>query len=177
MSANGIDLLLGQHEQITQLLEAVSSAPVEERQASFDELRELLAVHETAEELVLRPITRKDVPGGEAIADARMEEENHSKDVLSKLEKLDASNEEFATQFADFKAAVLEHAQNEEQLEFPAVRNVEDPAALADLEEAIRKAEAKAPTHPHPSARSTTAATVLGPFAAMVDKVRDAIAS
>jgi hemerythrin superfamily protein len=105
-----------------------------------------------------------------------MEEENHSKDVLSKLEKLDASTEEFATQFADFKADVLEHAQNEEELEFPAVRAIEDPAALADLDEAIRKAEAKAPTHPHPSARSTAANAVLGPFAAMVDKVRDAIA-
>jgi hypothetical protein len=55
MSTNGIDLLLSQHEKVNQLSDTVSSAPAGQRQPAFDELRELLAVHETAEALVLRP--------------------------------------------------------------------------------------------------------------------------
>jgi iron-sulfur cluster repair protein YtfE (RIC family) len=177
MAVNGIDFLLAQHEQITQLIGATQTGPVETRQQSFDQLRELLAVHETAEELVLRPVTRKEVPGGEDIADARIGEENMSKDILADLEKLDPTTEEFATVFASFAADVAKHAHNEETYEFPLVREHQDETALSAMGEQLEKAEKSAPTHPHPSARSTTANAVLGPFAAMVDKVRDALST
>ena len=86
---NGVDLLLQQHEQIRSLLSQVSSAAnAENRKQVFDELRELIAVHETAEEIIVRPVTRKQVPGGEDIADARMAEENEGKKALAELEKL-----------------------------------------------------------------------------------------
>ncbi|HEX3897960.1 MAG TPA: hemerythrin domain-containing protein [Mycobacteriales bacterium] len=176
MAENGIDFLLGQHQRIQQLLDAVANAPAESRQATFDELRELLAVHETAEEFILRPVTRSDVPGGDVIADARMAEENQAKQVLADLEKLDVTTPEFLTAYTAFSKDVLEHAQNEESYEFPLVREHEDTDALAQMGEALEKAERSAPTHPHPSARTTTAAAVMGPFAAMVDKVRDALA-
>lgn len=175
MSQNGIDFLEGQHRQVEKLLGEVKQAPVGTRQAKFDELRELLAVHETAEELILRPITRKDVPGGAEIADARMAEENEAKDVLAELEKLDASSEEFVTKFASFADDVKQHATNEETYEFPQVREHEDADSLAKLADRLEKAEKAAPTHAHPSARSTTATAVLGPFAAIVDRVRDAL--
>jgi hemerythrin superfamily protein len=173
--ANGIDLLESQHAEIKRLLSAVTDSAGDERQQNFDELRRLLAVHETAEELVLRPITRKDVPGGDSIADARMEEENKSKEVLAKLEKLDVDSAEFESTYASFKADVLEHATHEEAEEFPAVRQHEDQESLGKLASRIEAAEKAAPTHPHPSARSTAANLVLGPFASIVDKVRDAI--
>ena len=35
-------------------------------------------------------------------------------------------------------------------------------------------AEKMAPTHPHPSAKTTTMNYVAGPFAAMLDRARDA---
>lgn len=175
MAKNGIEFLLGQHQQVTDLLEAVESGPAATRQESFDRLRELLAVHETAEELILRPITRHNVPGGEEIADARIGEENQAKDVLAKLEKLEANSTDFITLFAGFAQDVRKHAHNEETYEFPLVQEHQDPQALAAMGEHLEKAEKMAPTHPHPSARSTTANLVLGPFAAMVDKVRDAL--
>lgn len=177
MSENGIDFLQSQHQRVEQLLSAVKEAPAGIRQGKFDELRELLAVHETAEELILRPVTRKDVPGGDEIADARMAEENQAKDVLAELEKLDASSEEFVTKFSSFATDVLEHAKNEETYEFPLVRENQDADSLAKMADRLDLAEKAAPTHPHPSARSTTANVVLGPFAAMVDRVRDALKS
>src|SRR5579875_589674 len=177
MAQNGIDFLLAQHQRVEQLLGAVDAAPAEDKQARFDELRELLAVHETAEELILRPVTRKDVPGGDKIADARIAEENKSKDALAELEKLDVTSPEFANKFAAFKEDVLKHAHNEEEYEFPLVREHEDAEALETMGNRLEMAEKTAPTHPHPSARSTGAAAVLGPFASILDRVRDAMSS
>lgn len=175
MAQNGIDFLIAQHQQVTQLIEAVRTGPAEGRQESFDRLREMLAVHETAEELILRPITRSEVPDGDVVADARMGEENEAKKVLADLEKMDASSQEFLTAFSSFADDVLKHAHNEETYEFPQVRDHQDAEALAKMGDRLEKAESVAPTHPHPSAKTTTANLVMGPFAAMVDKVRDAM--
>jgi iron-sulfur cluster repair protein YtfE (RIC family) len=175
VNKNGIDLLISQHQRVSALLDAVEASPATQRQASFDGLRELLAVHEAAEELVLRPITRHDVAGGDEVADARMKEENEAKEALAELEKLNVNSLEFIEKFAAFKADVLAHADNEEKIEFPAVRAAEDQHELAALADRITKAEASAPTHPHPTAKSTTANAALGPFAALLDRARDAL--
>lgn len=177
MTTDGIDFLLEQHQKIARLLDEVENASSETRQENFDKLRELLAVHETAEELILRPVTRNEVPDGDRIADARIAEENQSKDVLADLEKLEANSTDFITLFAGFANDVRKHAHNEEVFEFPLVKKHESPEALGAMRTHLEKAEKMAPTHPHPSARSTTANLVLGPFAAMVDKVRDALSS
>jgi hypothetical protein len=175
---NAVDLLLHQHDEIRTLMDVVSGAETAEvRGEAFDELRELIAVHETAEEVIVRPVTRTKVPGGDDIADARMAEENKGKDALASLEKLNPGDAEFAAMFADFRADVEEHAKHEEELEFPALRENLDESALTKMGKGIKLAEAAAPTHAHPSAKTTTANIVLGPFAAIADRIRDAIAS
>jgi hemerythrin superfamily protein len=155
----------------------VESSEGEAQQREFDHLRALLAVHETAEEEVLRPVTRSDVPNGDAVADARMEEENEAKEVLAKLEKLGCSSSEFMTLFGEFKKSVLAHAEHEEHEEFPGIRASKTPDELKKMGKRIKMAEKMAPTHPHPSAKTTTANYLAGPFAAMLDKVRDAMKS
>jgi hemerythrin superfamily protein len=177
MSEDGIDFLLDQHHRVRQLLDAVQQAPADSRQQRFDELRELLAVHETAEELIVRPVTRTQVPGGDTVADARIAEENTSKDALAALEKLDAAGDDFVAVFAPFADEVRKHAHNEEEFEFPLLREHQDEKTLTAMRSALDKAEKLAPTRPHPSARSTTANVVLGPFAAIVDRVKDALQS
>jgi hypothetical protein len=135
----------------------------------------MLAVHEAAEELILRPVTRHSVDGGEEIADARVAEENEAKDVLAQLEKMDTSSQEFMTEFTSFAADVVKHAGNEESYEFPKVEASQDAQALDRMQTALALVEKAAPTHPHPSARSTTAVAALGPFASLLDRSRDAI--
>jgi len=174
---DAIDVLIGQHQQVSKLLDEVRIGPVEERQARFDELRELLAVHETAEELILRPVVRRRVPDGDAVADARIGEENQSKDALADLEKLDATSGEFLSAFIRFAEDVTQHAHNEETYEFPVLREHVDAEDLAAMKKQIAVAESLAPTHPHPSARSTAANVVLGPFASLLDRARDAMSS
>jgi len=167
--------LLVQHEQVRTAINVVAeTTTAESRQEAFDALRELLVRHETAEEMIVRPITRG-IEGGKAVAAARMDEENESKVTLAKLEKLDIASVEFARLFEKFALAVLTHAQAEENHEFPLLRTHLDGEQSARVEKLLLTAEKTAPTHPHPSARTTAANYIAGPFAAVVDRARDAI--
>jgi iron-sulfur cluster repair protein YtfE (RIC family) len=170
-----VSQLLAQHEQVRAAIDGVArTKTAASRQKAFDKLRELLARHETAEEMIVRPLTRG-LDNGEAVASARMEEENKSKDALAELEELDIASEEFARRFETFAQAVLTHAQNEETFEFPLLRQQLDAEKLEKAEKQLLLAEKTAPTHPHPSARSTAMNYVAGPFAAVADRARDAI--
>jgi len=62
-----IEFLLNQHQQVKGLMADVLASTGEERQRYFDTVRELLARHETAEEMIIRPLTKK-APGGDQIA-------------------------------------------------------------------------------------------------------------
>jgi hemerythrin superfamily protein len=171
-----IRLLLEQHAQIRDLFAQVKSQTGEEKQKTFDALRALLAVHETAEELVLRPVTEK--VAGQGVAQARNQEEKEANEVLATLEKLSVDDPEFATKFEAFEQSVDKHAEAEEHEEFSQVLAQCDEGQRATMGRKIKAAEALAPTHPHPSvAGDRTAQMLTGPFAAMVDRVRDVVSS
>ena len=168
-----ISVLLRQHAEIRDMFTAVQAASGRQRQELFDELRELLAVHEGGEEMVLRPVTR--TSSAADVADARNQEEDEAAHVLAALEKMDVSSQEFADTLAEFEKAVSAHAENEELEEFPAVQAAHTEDELRELGEKLVKAQSKAPTHPHPAvAGSPTAQRVVGPFTALLDRARDA---
>jgi hemerythrin superfamily protein len=168
-----IEFLQNQHQQVRGLLDDVLATSGEQRQRSFDTVREMLARHETAEEMIVRPLTKK-APGGEQVAQGRMDEENEAKEVLAELEKIEVDSPEFTRMFTEFRSSVLEHAEHEEREEFPLLRQNTDEEALVKARDRVKRAEQMAPTHPHPSARTTAANYVAGPFAAMLDRARDA---
>jgi hypothetical protein len=169
-----VAFLVAQHEQLTVLLNGVLGHSGDERQRHFDLARELLARHETGEEMIVRPLTRR-APAGEAVAAARMAEENAAKEVLARLEDLDVDSEAFVRLFTTFRQSVLDHARAEERDEFPLLRLHADPDALLKARQRVERAEQLAPTRPHPSLRTTTASYVAGPFVAMLDRARDAL--
>jgi len=169
-----IRVLLEQHARIRDLFQHVSEAEGEHKQHAFDELRALLAVHETAEEMVLRPVTNN--TAGKAVADARNQEESEANEVLKQLEKLDVSSSDFDSLLADFEKSVDSHAEAEEHEEFPAIVSSCDEDKRRAMGKQILAAEAVAPTHPHPSAAgSPVAQWTVGPMASLVDRTRDAI--
>lgn len=157
MAQNGINLLVAQHQEIRNLLDQVESGPVERRALRFEELRQLLDVHETAEETIVRPVTRRDVPDGDRISDARLAEEAAGKRALTELAALDVTSEEFASRFAMFKADVLEHARNEEVEEFAALRDREGLDELMSLGDDVKTAEDPPTSHPDPDATAAAA--------------------
>jgi hemerythrin superfamily protein len=171
-----ISFLKQQHEEIKGLLETVSTTHGEQRGKAFYALRRLLAVHETAEEEIVHPVARRVLPDGNLVIDARLREENAAKKVLGELEDLNVDSVEFETKFSGLKADVMAHADSEERSEFERLGSHLDPERLARMRKAAEIAEAIAPTRPHAGVESPLANMLVGPFAAMLDRSRDALA-
>jgi hemerythrin superfamily protein len=170
-----VAFLKSQHQRIKGLFETVLAAEGKEREAAFASLRRLMAIHETAEEEVVHPAARRALPDGEAVVTARLNEENKAKKALAAIEKLDVASAQFETQLRALQADVLAHAESEEKQEFERLGDTLDRARLERMRSAVELAEKFAPTHPHAGVESATANLMVGPFAAMVDRARDAI--
>jgi hemerythrin superfamily protein len=173
-----VDLLLTQHTEVRSLFGQIRGTTGKAKKGSFDRLVNLLAVHETAEEMVVYPTVRSTGPDGDRLADARTAEESEAKDALSDLEKTDINGPEFDTKLQAFEQLVDSHARNEEQEIFPLLRESQSPEQLTKMADAVQAAERVAPTHPHPRGpESAVGNVVVGPFVAVVDRVRDALRS
>jgi hemerythrin superfamily protein len=171
------EVLRMQHEQVTTMFGQMDELHGQDRAELFDCLRMMLAVHETAEEEVVHPAARKISDAGERAVEARLEEENEAKKMLSNLEKMSVGDEQFDKQFAAFRAAVLEHAEAEETEIFLLLESKLDRHDLTEMADSLLIAEEMAPTHPHPHGpESAMGNLLLGPFVAMADKVRDKLA-
>jgi hemerythrin superfamily protein len=173
MQEDVVDVLISQHGQVRDLFGEVASSTGDSRRDAFERLVRLLAVHETAEEQVVHPLTRAAVHGGDEIADERLAEEHRAKEMLAELEKLGTDHAEFPEMLEEFRDSVLAHAHHEESYEFRYLRREVDPARLRSLASVLKAAEAVAPTHPHPGVESATANLTVGPIAALVDRTKD----
>ena len=171
-----VKFLKEQHSLIKDMFEEVFSASSDDaRRKAFTELRQLLAVHETAEEMVVHPRVRHEVEGGDIIVDARLTEEHDSKEHLSALEAMDIASKEFLDELKLFQGSVIDHAEREESEEFNLLQRELDAGDLERMAKAVLAAEAIAPTRPHPGVESAKLNFAVGPFASMVDRARDAI--
>ena len=170
-----VSYLKAQHEQVKLMFQDVIGAEGEERARAFYSLRRMLAVHETAEEEIIHPVARKELDDGKAIVDARLAEERQAKTTLAELESLDVDSDEFDLKLIDLQAAVLAHAQSEEEMEFARLGAILDAGKLDRMRRAAEFAEMVAPTRPHKGVESAAANLLVGPFASMVDRARDAI--
>lgn len=165
----------GQHQHIRALMEAVESSRGQARAQSFFELRRLMAVHETAEEEIIHPAAKRVLEGGAAIIAARLVEERTAKEALTELETLDVDSPQFESKFAALQRDVLAHAESEETEELSALELHLEPDQLQRMRKAAEIAESLAPTRPHPGVESKAANMLAGPFAAMIDRARDAL--
>ena len=169
-----IEELKQDHDEVRQLLADVESATGEQRRDQFQRLVGELIRHEVSEEEILRPVSKR--LAGEQIAKARIQEESEAEGLLKEMEKLDPATREFAQKLAKLRTEVERHARAEETEEFPKVQQNEKPEQLQRMARAYLAAKTLAPTRPHPSTPNTPMANLLvGPFAAVVDRARDAV--
>jgi hemerythrin superfamily protein len=145
-----VDLLLTQHARIEELFLLVAGSTGNAKRDAFDDLARLLAVHETAEEEVVHPLSRGLVDGGDSLIDARLEEERQAKQTLTELINADVEDDGFDTALLLLRDAVLTHARYEERYEFPQLREKVPAERLRVLAGVVRAAEGVAPTRPHP---------------------------
>lgn len=169
-------LLRERHTEVKGMFDELLQSNGNQRQELFDCLRATLAVHETAEEIVIHPRVRSFGAEAAKAVDARLAEEKEAKRVLADLERMGADDPTFLAHVGALREAAVAHAEAEEREIFP---RIEERCSLDEqrsMGERIRRAERLAPTHPHPHGPSGGVGNMLvGPFAAMVDKVRDAI--
>jgi len=175
-SEDVVTYLTNQHEAIKALfVETLDAKDTATQQEAFTRLRTLLAVHETAEEMMVHPRVRRKIDGGAEIADARLTEEHDAKIALSELEKIPCGTADFSKELIHLQAAVLEHAAREEIEEFTLLSEQLDADELAKLTSAVEVAERIAPTHPHAGVESAFVNFAVGPFASLLDRARDAL--
>jgi hemerythrin superfamily protein len=171
-----VAFLKGQHNLIKDMFDDVLyAASGAAREKAFTDLRQLLAVHETAEEMFVHPRAREEIKDGETIVDDRLREEHSAKEQLAALESMDIESDEFMAAIKALREAVVEHAENEENFEFNKLQRQLDADELKRMASAVRMAESIAPTRPHPGVESAKANFAAGPFASMLDRARDLI--
>lgn len=180
------DVLATDHAELQQLLAALQESPDRRHGATETVLRARGLVaqrlvmessrHEAAEEQYFWPAVRQHVLNGDKLADHAISRENESKKVLSKLDKLDVSDEEFDQLIAEFAPAVREHIEFEESLVWPELRDTLTAAQASELGEQVRTAKEHGPTRPHPRIPADpTAQKTVGSAAALIDQLRDAV--
>jgi hemerythrin superfamily protein len=168
-----IDEVKKDHEMIKELLADVDKAIGEARTEKFQSLVRLLAVHETAEQEIVHPLAK---PKHGEMVDERLAEEKHAEETLAEMEKLDPADHQFEAKFSKLRAAVLKHAEHEEEEEHPKIRAEVEQDTLKSLVAVFRAAENTAPTRPHPHSPTSAAGNLMvGPVVAIVDRTRDAV--
>lgn len=171
-----IVLLLDQHNEIKRLFTRVAKASGRQKRDLFEDLTRLLAVHETAEEVVVHPTARSKIENGQEVVERRLHEEDEAKHALAELYRMGVEHRDFDHKMAELATSVMDHADNEEKEEFPQLRKNLDKGELRRMAGAVRAAEAIAPTRPHPmTGESSTANLLAGPPMAIFDKMRDAV--
>jgi hypothetical protein len=133
-----LDVLMEQHRRIEALFFEIDVATGERRQAVWDELVDLLSVHETAEDQVLHPVARDGIVGGFDVVRDLVDEERKIKQMLVRLIDAGVDSDGFDDAVSELRNAVLDHARNEERFEFPQLRDQVPAEQLRELAAAVR---------------------------------------
>jgi len=174
--SDAIEMLTSDHREVEQLFhqyEAAANDPGVSKYAA-DKIIAELSIHAAVEEQILYPLLRKVDPDQSVLVDHSLDEHQEVKTLLDKVDGKPADDPEIRHIFATIKSAVEEHVSEEEGKLFPALRSHVKQDELMELGEKMAKAKQMAPTHPHPNAPNTPPGNLmLGPVAALADKVRD----
>jgi hypothetical protein len=184
--ADVFDVLAKDHEEVTRMLGELQQGPTKQDGATEHELQqrkrltEQLIIeeskHEAVEEMYFWPAVREHLANGNTLADEATGQEQEAKEVLSKLDKLDADDPEFEKLLGAFTTAAREHIAFEELKVWPSLREMLTKTAANELGTTLSQAKKNAPTRPHPHTPGTPGVLkTAGPAAAAADKARDKI--
>lgn len=127
-----------QHEHVKALLEAVRQQAGHRRAAAFHTLRLTLALHETAEEQAIHPQALRQLGAYDRAANDRIAEEQAAGQLIGALELVDVDSDQFNFTFGHLATSVTGHAAAEEADEWPALRQITDPAVINAMVEQMQ---------------------------------------
>jgi hemerythrin-like domain-containing protein len=178
--------VLGQdHQEVKRMLAELEKGPTAATGASDNHLAlrkkmvEQLIIeeskHEALEEMYFWPAVRDKLADGDRLADTATGQEQEGKEVLAKLDKLNADQPEFEQLVSTFIAAGREHIGYEEGQVWPQLRSQLTPDEARAIGDKIAEGKKTAPTRPHPHTPASPGVLKgAGPAVAAADRARDA---
>jgi hemerythrin superfamily protein len=177
-STDLVSVITSDHRAVESVFEELGSkegSPAHRRDLADHVIAELVR-HSVAEEQYMYPAARKALPDGDQVADHELEEHAEAEKVMKDLDGLDPEDPEFDRLLSKLIEDVRHHIEDEETDLLPKLQAACSSEDLQDLGEKVLRAKALAPTRPHPAAPDKPPANkLLGPGAALVDRMRDAL--
>ena len=179
------DVLGHDHQEVKRMLSELEKGPTVAAGASDNALAlrkkmvEQLVIeeskHEAVEEMYFWPAVRDKLPDGDKLASTAIGQEQEGKEVLDRLDKLDAGEPEFEQLVITFIQAGREHISYEETQVWPLLRTALTAEEASELGDKLQTGKKTAPTRPHPHTPSSPGVLkTAGPAVAAADRVRDA---
>jgi hemerythrin-like domain-containing protein len=184
--ASVFDVLGRDHVEVKRMLSELETGPTASTGASDNYLalrkkmvEELIieeSKHEALEEMYFWPAVRDKVPDGGRFADTAIAQEQEGKEVLDRLDKLNADDPEFEQLVAKFIEAGREHISYEENHVWPVLRTALTEDEASTIGDKIEQGKKTAPTRPHPNTPAAPGVLkTAGPAVAAADRARDAV--
>jgi hemerythrin-like domain-containing protein len=148
--ADVFEVLRADHGDVQLLLAALENGPGHSAGASppalaaRKEAAQRLVIessrHEAAEEEYFWPAVRARLGHGNKLADEAIGQEQEAKEALSRLDKLEADDDEFDQVLAEVIPAARRHIEFEENRVWPEMRQALSPGVARDLGDKLDKA-------------------------------------
>jgi hypothetical protein len=176
-----VELLSADHREfdrifreLEQLMGSTDPDVLARKRALVDEVSIGLVKHSVAEETQVYPRVQKEVDAEEA--ERSKHEHDSAEQTMKQLERLDPADERYDVEIRTLIHEIRTHVEHEESRMFTELRASFDRAELVRMAEAVERVKKIAPTRPHPmTPNEGVVRTVVGPVAALVDHLRDAV--
>lgn len=174
-SSNVIDVLTTDHREVERWFQEYERATsAEDKQRLVNNVIIELVRHSEAEEQVVYPVARKNIPDGGKVIEREIAEHSEAERIMNRLDGMKPDHPEFDERMRDLIRVIRAHVQEEESGWFPQLRAALSEEELTKMGGAVQAAKKISPTHPHPAAPDHPPFNILlGPGAALVDRVRD----
>ncbi|MEI2642751.1 MAG: hemerythrin domain-containing protein [Candidatus Nanopelagicales bacterium] len=176
-SQDVLDLLMQEHREVEALLDQISQPEQNpDSRDTADRVIAMLVKHSVAEEMYVYPVMEQYLPNGKQDVEHDKQEHQELEELLKQLEGLAPEEDGFAQCVSKIQEVLNDHVHDEEDEQFPRLREAVPADTLVDLRGKVEMAEKVAPTRPHPEApHSELFHKVVGPGVGMVDRLRDAL--
>ena len=141
-----IELVLQDHHAVAALFDKLQAAAhADDQSALFAQVKDALERHASAEEKVLYPRVRKEVPDGREESKDAIEEHDQIRESLKEVDEHDAGTDLFTLAVTQLVATTKHHVGVEESELLPDFRKNSDAAEREELGRRFAEAKTKAP--------------------------------
>lgn len=170
-----VDILTADHQAMLELIGEIKQATnTELRRDTADTVIAEIVRHSVAEEMQLYPAMKEYLPNGAEEVEHDIREHKELDEVMKRLEDVPADDGRFMQVLDELEAHLRHHVSDEEDEQFPKLREHIPTEQLREMGEKVEKAKYMAQTRPHPNApHSQLYHKTVGAGVGMVDRLRD----